>query len=134
MPVTCEALEATWAVHDGSAHVFHGTRIAALEGIAREGILPGERTHVHLAEAVDSTVGKRAAVDVMLTVAPASLRDHGIGLHQSPNGVLLARRVPPACIVGLVPLVDRARRQELRLRSLFGWAAVESPPTANDPA
>src|SRR5271170_5993015 len=36
MPVTCEALEATWVVHEGDTHVFHGTRIAALEGIARE--------------------------------------------------------------------------------------------------
>lgn len=133
MPVTCDALEATWAVYEGGAHVFHGTRIAALQGIAREGILPGERTHVHLAEAVDSTVGKRAAVDVMLAVAPAKLRDRGIGLHQSPNGVLLARRVPPSCIVGLVPMVDRARRQELHLRSLFGWAAGESSPLATDP-
>jgi putative RNA 2'-phosphotransferase len=134
MPVTCEALEATWSVLEGDAHVFHGTRIAALEGIVREGILPGDRTHVHLAETTDSTVGKRAAVDVMLAVAPRKLREHGIGLHQSPNGVILARHVPPACIVELVPVVDRARRQELRLRSLFGWAAAESLPVSTNPA
>ena len=122
MPVTCAALEATWELHQGDASVFHGTRIAALAGIAREGILPGERTHVHLAEAIDSTVGKRAAVDVMLAVSPARLREQGLGLYRSPNGVILARHVPPASIVGVVPVVDRARRQEQSLRGLFGLA------------
>ena len=103
MPVTCEALEATWEEVADEAPVFHGTRMAALEGIAREGILPGERTHVHLAEAVDSTVGKRAAVDVMIEVSPARLRAAGIGLYRSSErrapGAIRARlghRRPPA--------------------------------------
>jgi RNA:NAD 2'-phosphotransferase (TPT1/KptA family) len=109
--------------------------VRRVEGIAREGILPGERTHVHLAEATDSTVGKRAAVDVMLAVAPSRLRELGIGLHRSPNGVLLAREVPPATIVGLVPVVDRARRQEPHLRGLFGWdptGAERNAPLARE--
>jgi putative RNA 2'-phosphotransferase len=127
MPVTCDALEATWEPHEGDAPVFHGTRVAALQGIAREGILPGERTHVHLAEAIDSAVGKRAAVDVMLAVSPARLREHGLGLHRSPNGVILTRHVPAACIAGLVPVVDKARRQERQLRGLFGWEAEGAP-------
>ncbi len=126
MPVTCAALEASWEPHEGDAPVFHGTRLAALAGIAREGILPGERTHVHLAEAIDSTVGKRAAVDVMLAVSPARLRDQGLGLYRSPNGVLLARHVPPAAILAVVPMVERARRQEHHLRGLFGL--TESTP------
>jgi putative RNA 2'-phosphotransferase len=132
MPVTPEALEASWEAWTDAGSVFHGTRVAALQGIAREGILPGERTHVHLAESIESTVGKRAAVDVMLEVSPARLREHGIGLHRSPNGVLLARHVPPACIVGLVPVVERARRQEAHLRSLFSGAApaaIEAGPS-----
>jgi putative RNA 2'-phosphotransferase len=120
MPVTAEALEATWTPREGDAPVWHGTRTAALAGIAREGILPGARTHVHLAEAIDSVVGKRAAVDVMLEVAPARLREAGIGLFQSPNGVILARRVPAACIVGLVPMVEKARRREAELTALLG--------------
>jgi putative RNA 2'-phosphotransferase len=124
MPVTCEALEATWDEVLEDAPVFHGTRVAALEGIAREGILPGERTHVHLAEAVDSTVGKRSAVDVMIEVSPPRLRAQGIGLHRSPNGVLLARRVPVSAIVGLLPMIDRARRREQELRALFDRAGA----------
>jgi putative RNA 2'-phosphotransferase len=121
MPVTCDALEASWERHDASASVFHGTRVTALEGIAREGILPGARTHVHLAEAVDSGVGKRASVDVMLEVSPTALGALGIGIYRSPNGVLLVRSVPVAAIVGLLPQVERARRKADELRALFGW-------------
>jgi putative RNA 2'-phosphotransferase len=122
MPVTCEALEATWEAYEDDGAVFHGTRIAALEGIARAGILPGERTHVHLAEAIDSTVGKRASVDVMIEVSPIRLRAGGIHLHRSPNGVILARHVPVSAIVGLVPMIERARRREAELRALFSAA------------
>jgi putative RNA 2'-phosphotransferase len=119
MPVTPEALEASWARWEGEGPVWHGTRIAALAGIAREGLLPGERTHVHLAEALDSTVGKRANVDVMLEVSPARLAALGYGLFVSPNGVLLARAVPPSAIVGVRAMTDRARRQGDSLRALF---------------
>ncbi len=124
MPVTPEALEASWAPHEGDAPVYHGTRTAALEGIAREGILPGERTHVHLAEATDSAVGKRSAVDVMIEVSPALLRARGVALHRSPNGVLLVRQVPAPCIVGLCAMIERARRREGELRALFGLGQV----------
>jgi putative RNA 2'-phosphotransferase len=124
MPVTCEALEATWEEVVEDASVFHGTRVAALQGIAREGILPGERTHVHLAEAIDSTVGKRSAVDVMIEVSPSRLRAGGLRLHRSPNGVLLVRHVPVSAITGLLPVVERARRREGELKAIFGWATA----------
>jgi len=120
MPVTLDALEASWAVHEGDAPVWHGTRVAALAGIAREGILPGARTHVHLAEAIDSVVGKRAAVDVMLEVAPERLRERGMGLFRSPNGVVLARHVPVEAIAGVVPMVEKVRRRIGELRALLG--------------
>jgi putative RNA 2'-phosphotransferase len=48
-------------------------------------------------------VGKRAQVDVLLEVSVARLRDHGLTVWRSPNGVLLVRRVPPDCIVRVVP-------------------------------
>jgi len=130
MPVTPEALEATWERFTEDGPVWHGTRIAALASIAREGLLPGERTHVHLAEATDSTVGKRASVDVMLEVSPARLAAAGIGIFVSPNGVILARSVPPAAIVGLRPMTDRARRQGDALHAVLGLGgrAVQAAP------
>jgi putative RNA 2'-phosphotransferase len=126
MPVTCDALEASWELHEDDASVFHGTRIKALAGIARDGLIPLERTHVHLVEAVDSVAGKRSAVDVMLEVSPAALRSLGFLLYRSPNGVILARRVPVGAIVGLLPQIDRARRKEPELRALFGWGGAST--------
>lgn len=120
MPVTQGALEASWDRFEGEGPVWHGTRIAALASIAREGILPGERTHVHLAEATDSTVGKRANVDVMLEVSPALLASSGLFLFVSPNGVILAREVPPPAIIGLRPMTFRARQKADSLRAMFG--------------
>lgn len=119
MPVTLEALEASWDRRAGSGSVWHGTRVSAVEGIAREGILPGERTHVHLAEAIDSTVGKRANVDVLIEVSPARLAEAGIDLFVSPNGVILARIVPTSAIVGLRAAGDRAAGQIAALRALL---------------
>lgn len=120
MPVTLEALEASWTVERRDDPAWHGTGLAALAAIAREGLLPGERTHVHLAEATDSAVGKRAGVDVLLRVDPARLRAEGLGLFRSPKGVLLARRVPPGCITGLRAETRRARAEQPRMRELFG--------------
>lgn len=122
MPVTEDALEASWTRWEGEGSVWHGTQIAAVASIVREGILPGARTHVHLAEAIDSTVGKRANVDVMLEVSPLLLRQHGIGLFVSSNGVLLARKVPPPALVGVRPMTERARRQEQSLRAILSGA------------
>ena len=122
MPVTREALEASWALDPRDEPIWHGTSLAAVEPIAREGILPGERTHVHLAGETDSKVGKRGGVDVLLRVDPARMRAEGVGLFRSPNGVLLARRVPPSCVTGLRAETRRAREDEARLRGLFGRA------------
>src|SRR4051794_5142943 len=65
MPVTHDALEASWERFIGEGPLWHGTAVDALPGIAREGIVPQARTHVHLTDALDSKVGKRASVDVM---------------------------------------------------------------------
>ena len=120
MPVTREALEASWTRYVGDGLVWHGTHVDAVEGIARDGIHSGGRTHVHLAAALDSRVGKRANVHVMLGADPASMRARGVELFESPNGVVLARRVPAECLVSLRAMTRRAREEEARLRALLG--------------
>lgn len=119
MPVTLEALEASWEEDLRTEPIWHGTSPAAAASIAREGLLPGERTHVHLADATDSKVGKRAGVALLLGVDPEALRGHGLRVFRSPNGVLLARRVPAACVTALVATGARATHQEAELRALF---------------
>jgi putative RNA 2'-phosphotransferase len=122
-PVTLEALEASWAVSTATgAPVWHGTKLEALSEIARDGLRPMGRTHVHLAATVDAPVGKRHDVDVLLGVDPDRLRAAGIGLFQSPNGVLLARHVPPDAIVEVRPLTRRARAAGVSLRTFLNPA------------
>lgn len=119
MPVTLEALEASWGRYEGPGPLWHGTNPKAIEGIAREGILAVERTHVHLAEGVDSKVGKRAHVDVLLEISLPALRARGLCVFTSSNGVVLVRHVPSDCIVGLTTATRAGRSQEARLRSLL---------------
>lgn len=118
MPVTLDALEASWVPWRGGT-VWHGTHLDAIEPICREGIRPGRRTHVHLAPALESGVGKRAAVHVMLAVDPARMAEAGVPLFEAPNGVVLTRRVPPQCIVELRPMTRRAQAQAAALRALL---------------
>jgi putative RNA 2'-phosphotransferase len=119
MPVTHDALEASWERFTGEGPLWHGTAVDALPGIAREGIVPQARTHVHLTDALDSKVGKRASVDVMIEVSAARLGALGIGVFQSQNGVILARRVPLSTITGMRALSARAKREEPALRALL---------------
>ena len=122
MPVTCEALEASWARHEGTGWVWHGTNLAALPAIDAAGLLPQRRTHVHLAEETDSTVGKRAAVQVVLAVDPVACAAAGFPLWRAPNGVLLTREVPRSCVVGVRALTRRAVAQSEALHARFGEA------------
>jgi len=99
--ITREALERSWVAYEGDASLWHGTSRAAIDGIADAGILPIARTHVHLAPSEASLVGKRANVALLLEVDPTRLRAAGLGIFVAPNGVVLVREVPPACIVGV---------------------------------
>lgn len=119
-PVTLAALEASWAVWEAQTSLWHGTSVGAVEGIAREGILPVARSHVHLAAATDATVGKRAGVHVLMEISPARLRGAGHTIWRSPNGVILVQKVPTDCIVGLLTQTKRARREAARLRAALG--------------
>jgi putative RNA 2'-phosphotransferase len=120
VPVTLEALEASWRPWNNSSVLWHGTSRSALSGIARGGLQPQRRTHVHLSSSRKSTVGKRAAVDVMLSVDPAVVRSSGVHIFEAPNGVILTRAVPREAIVELVPMTRRSRAREAELRQQLG--------------
>jgi putative RNA 2'-phosphotransferase len=103
VPVTQDALERTWQIITPTDSLWHGTNADAIAGIARHGITPGQRTHVHLARQPDSHVGKRARVDLLLEVSPSLLGEASLTVFEAPNGVILVRHVPPDCIVGVRP-------------------------------
>lgn len=111
--VSTASMEESWTeLARDAGLVWHGTALEAIDGIAREGIVPVSRTHVHLAEATDSTVGKRSNVAVLLGVSIERMREAGEQLWSSPNGVVLARRVPTSAIV---TVRAASRRGELEL-------------------
>ncbi len=112
-------IEATWKVFTADAPIWHGTAIEALPSIAREGLRPQTRTHVHLAPSLESVVGKRAQVAVMLEVDPRRVRAEGVTVYEAPNGVILARRIPAGAIVGLRPMTARARARAAEFAGLF---------------
>lgn len=121
VPVTLDALESSWFRFAGADRIWHGTGLGALEGIAARGIEPSARTHVHLAEGLESKVGKRAKVQVMLAVSVARLVAQGVEVWQAPNGVVLARRVPVAAIEGAHPTSRKAHSWARNARGPFGW-------------
>jgi putative RNA 2'-phosphotransferase len=101
-PVEAGALEASWALHEGDDDLWHGTSREVVASILRDGLHPARRTHVHLADARDSRVGKRARVDVLLRISASRIRAAGHDLYRSPNGVVLARAVPADAIIEVV--------------------------------
>lgn len=119
LAVTREGLERSWTVVTSDDSVWHGTSIEALPSIAREGILAVGRTHVHLAPAITSKVGKRSSVHVMLEISPARVRAAGLNLYAASNGVVLAREIPAACVVGLHAMTKRAHEAKRQLAALF---------------
>lgn len=96
--VDLDVLEASWEVWTGEEPVWHGTRRAVEAVIRREGLTPQTRSHVHLAPSKTSVVGKRAGVEILLEVRPALVRAAGYRLYRAPNGVILARFIPPDAI------------------------------------
>lgn len=120
-PVTLDALEASWQPYSGEGSLWHGTTVEATEPIAREGLSPQRRTHVHLAPDLESKVGKRSATPVVLEVSVARLREAGQGIYEAQNGVVLVRHVPAACIVGLTCTTKAAKKAEAEIRARFGW-------------
>ncbi len=120
--VTPDALEASWAQHVGDGPIFHGTSVEAAFSIAREGIRPQARSHVHLAPSTQSKVGKRWACELLLEVDAARVRARGHTLWTSANGVVLARFIPADCVTGVRGLVAKAEPRLPGVRAAFGLA------------
>ena len=119
MPVTLDALEASWKIHSGAGALWHGTNFEALEKIAEKGLLPVKRTHVHLAPTEDSLVGKRHNTPILLEVSSMLLKEKNINIYEAPNGVVLVRAVPKECIVSIYPVTKSAQKNRKLIEELF---------------
>lgn len=80
------------------AVLYHGTVARFLPAIRAEGLLPGERNHVHLSAdtATATAVGARRGRPVVLEVDAAGMHAAGHEFFRAANGVWLTARVPPA--------------------------------------
>lgn len=80
--------------------LYHGTATRFLEAIRREGLLRGDRHHVHLSADIDTAlrVGVRHGKPVVLLIHAAEMAAAGHAFRRSANGVWLADAVPAAFI------------------------------------
>lgn len=77
--------------------LYHGTVARHLPSIRRDGLKPGQRTHVHLSRDVTTaeTVGARYGDPHLLRVDATTMHEQGHAFFQADNGVWLIDHVPP---------------------------------------
>lgn len=76
--------------------LFHGTAAKNVESIGNQGIIKGNRHHVHLSsdEATAKKVGQRHGTPVILTIKAKAMHEAGHAFFMSENGVWLTDFVP----------------------------------------
>jgi putative RNA 2'-phosphotransferase len=79
------------------AVLYHGTAQRFQASILEKGLLPVQRTQVHLSKDIASarTVGQRHGQPVIFRVAARQMERDGCSFFLSANGVWLAETVPP---------------------------------------
>lgn len=77
-------------------HLYHGTATRFLSSILGQGLVAGNRHHVHLSAdpQVAADVGARHGTPVVLTIAAADMHAQGHPFYRSDNGVWLTPAVP----------------------------------------
>lgn len=80
--------------------LYHGTVAKFIPSIRAQGLLKGQRHHVHLSadRATAEIVGERRGVPIVLTVRSADMARAGHLFYRSENGVWLTDHVPPPFI------------------------------------
>ncbi len=83
--------------------LFHGTVERFLPSILKDGLVRGERHHVHLSKDVETAtkVGARRGKPVILKVDAGGMHRDGHRFFLSANGVWLTDTVPPRFLARL---------------------------------
>ena len=81
--------------------LFHGTASKNLQSIKNQGLIKGNRHHVHLSsdETTAKKVGQRHGAPVVLKVKSKAMHDAGHAFFMSDNGVWLTDSVPVTFII-----------------------------------
>jgi putative RNA 2'-phosphotransferase len=79
------------------AILYHGTPRSSLHSILRQGLLKGQRHHVHLSPDPKTAVqvGQRRGQAVILSIMAEAMHARGYLFYRSENGVWLTDKVPP---------------------------------------
>lgn len=80
--------------------LYHGTATRFLEPIRQQGLIAGNRHHVHLSQDLQTavTVGQRYGKPVVLTIEALRMHQQGFKFFQAENWVWLSSHVPPSFI------------------------------------
>jgi putative RNA 2'-phosphotransferase len=76
--------------------LFHGTATRFIDSIYAQGLLAGNRQHVHLSadKEVAKSVGARHGKEIVLCIRAGEMHQDGHEFFRSDNGVWLTDRVP----------------------------------------
>lgn len=85
--------------------LYHGTAVASLAAVMKEGLRPMSRQFVHLSSDRETAkkVGGRHGRPVVLRVDAAGMHERNLALYLSENGVWLSDHVPPEYLSELGP-------------------------------
>ena len=80
--------------------LYHGTSEKNVESIVKNGLVKGNRNHVHLSKDIKTAeiVGKRHGKPVILTIMAKEMYDDNLRIFISENGVYLTDFVEPKYI------------------------------------
>lgn len=83
--------------------LYHGTATRFVESILKNGLIAGERHHVHLSEYLDTAykVGQRHGKVVIFNINTQKMQHDGYQFYQAENGVWLVEHVPTQYLVQL---------------------------------
>lgn len=76
--------------------LYHGTASRFVDPIQEQGLIAGQRHHVHLSEHQDTAlkVGQRYGKPILFLVDTAQMHKDGFEFYQAENGVWLTAHVP----------------------------------------
>lgn len=82
--------------HEPPSYLYHGTASRFLESIQKQGLIKGNRHHVHLTESahVAQAVGQRYGKLVLLQIDTAAMAKDGCIFYKTANNVWLVDAVP----------------------------------------
>lgn len=91
--------------------VYHGTKRHFLDSIERQGLIAGDRLHVHLSSDLATAItvaGRRRGDSVILRIDGNRLLADGYEVLRSSNGVILTNYIPWEYVLEVTPIPEKS--------------------------